>query len=49
VDGAPQPTDQALRLPPGPHTFEVLVDGHSPVIRKLELAPGPQRISLDVP
>jgi serine/threonine-protein kinase len=49
VDGTPQPTDRALRLAPGAHTFEVLVDGHSPVIRKLELAPGPQRISLDVP
>lgn len=49
VDGRPHAADQELRLKPGSHTFEVLVDGRPSVSRRLNLAPGPQRISLDVP
>ncbi|XXF80047.1 serine/threonine protein kinase [Myxococcaceae bacterium GXIMD 01537] len=49
VDGRPHPADRELRLPPGAHTFEVLVNGQPPVSRTIQLPPGPQRISLDVP
>lgn len=49
VDGKLHAADQELRLTPGSHTFEVLVEGQPPVSRRLNLAPGPQRISLDVP
>ncbi len=49
VDGKRHPADGELRLPPGPHTFELSAEDHSPVIRKVDLAPGPQRISMDVP
>jgi hypothetical protein len=49
VDGKPHPADGELRLPPGAYTFELSAEGHSPVIRKVELSPGPQRLSMDVP
>lgn len=48
VDGKRHPANETLRLPPGPHIFEVNAEGHSPVLRRVELTPGPQRISMDV-